>query len=76
MKYIFLTVIIGFSFLFAAARQKLSVNDPNTERRNVTGFHAIRAGDGIDIYLIRGNEESIAVSASKTVYPKQNYFKS
>ncbi|MGB8195044.1 MAG: head GIN domain-containing protein [Chitinophagaceae bacterium] len=43
-------------------------NDANAEKRSVSGFHAISVGGGIDLQLTQGNEEAVAVSASKTEY--------
>ena len=48
---------------FTAGAQKV-VNDPNAEKREVKGFHAIEVGGGIDLYLSQGNE-AVAVSASE-----------
>ncbi|MBS1947356.1 MAG: DUF2807 domain-containing protein [Bacteroidetes bacterium] len=39
------------------------VNDKNAQKRNVTGFHAIKISGGIDLYLAQG-EEAVVVSAS------------
>ena len=43
------------------------INDPNAEKRNVSGFHAISVSSGIDLYLSQGNE-SVVISASETKY--------
>lgn len=61
-------IFIIFSAVFATSviGQK-TVNDPNAEKRNVNGFHAIEVSGGIDLYLSQGNE-TVAVSASKTEY--------
>jgi hypothetical protein len=48
--------------------QDKTFNDPNAERRNVSGFHAISTANGIDLYITQGNEEVVAVSANKTEY--------
>ncbi len=60
---------ISLSFLMIAALGSLAfaqktINDPNAEKRNLTGFHAVEVADGIDLYLSQG-EESVAVSASE-----------
>ena len=44
-----------------------TINDPNAEKRNVSGFHAIEVGGGIDLYLSQG-AEAVAVSASEPKY--------
>jgi len=55
------------SFVMVAmtiAAQKV-IKDPNVEKRNVSGYHAISISGGIDLYLSQGSE-SVAVSASET----------
>lgn len=49
-----LMITVGFT-------QK-TINDPNAEIRNVSGFKAIEVGGGIDLYLSSGNE-ALAISA-------------
>jgi hypothetical protein len=65
MKKLF--VIVGVlavhGFLFA---QKV-INDPNAEKRSVTGFHGINVSAGIDLYLSQG-QEGVAVSASEVKF--------
>jgi Putative auto-transporter adhesin, head GIN domain len=39
------------------------ISDKNAEKRNVTGFHAIRVSGGIDLYFSQG-DEAVAVSAA------------
>jgi hypothetical protein len=63
---------ILLSFLMIAAISSLAfaqktINDPNAEKRNLSGFHAIEVADGIDLYLSQG-DESVAVSASETKF--------
>jgi len=41
------------------------IDDKNAEKRNVTGFHAIQIGGGIDLYFSQG-DEAVAVSAANT----------
>lgn len=65
MKKLFsLLVITG---LITTASAQKTINDANAEKRNVSGFHAIEVGGGIDLYLSQG-EEAVAVSASKSEY--------
>jgi ribosomal protein S6E (S10) len=65
MKKLFTSVLLAASF--SAVMAQKTINDPNAEKRNVNGYHAISVGGGIDLYLSQGNE-SVAVSASETKY--------
>lgn len=65
MKKLFSVLILLMIVSFGIA-QKI-MNDPNAEKRNAGGFHAIEVSGGIDLYLSQGNE-ALAVSASKTEY--------
>ena len=62
MKKIFSLVLFAL-IAFAASSQK-TINDPNAEKRNVSGYHAIEVSGGIDLFLSQG-DESVAVSASE-----------
>jgi hypothetical protein len=53
-------------FITTAFAQK-TINDPNAEKRSVSGFHAIHVSGGIDLYLSQG-DEAVAVSATETKY--------
>ena len=63
-KLLFSLLVTG---LITTASAQKTINDPNAEKRNVSGFHAIEVGGGIDLYLSQG-EEAVAVSASKNEY--------
>jgi len=65
MKKIFTLIIATLSITILFAQK--TINDPNAEKRNVSGFHAIEVSNGIDLYLSQGNE-AVAVSASETKY--------
>lgn len=65
MKKIFSSLLL-ISFVIAGSAQK-TINDANAEKRNVSGFHAIETGGGIDLYLSQGNE-AVAVSATSAEY--------
>lgn len=41
------------------------IHDPNAEKRNCSGYHAIEVSGGIDLYLSQG-DESVAVAASES----------
>ena len=45
-----------------------TINDPNAEPRNLSGFHAIKISNAFDIYISQGNEDAVAISASKAEY--------
>ena len=63
-KLLFSLLVTG---LITTVSAQKTINDPNAEKRNVSGFHAIDVGGGIDLYLSQG-EEAVAVSASKNEY--------
>jgi len=63
-KLLFSLLVTG---LITTVSAQKTINDPNAEKRNVSGFHAIEVGGGIDLYLSQG-EEAVAVSASKNEY--------
>ncbi len=65
MKKIFLMALCSVTVLSGFSQK--TFNDPNAEKRNVSGFHAISVGGGIDLYLSKGTE-TVAVSASDTKY--------
>jgi len=45
-----------------------TINDPNAEPRNLSGFHAIKISNAFTIYISQGNEDAVAISASKAEY--------
>jgi len=51
-------------FLLQASAQSV-INDPNVEVRPVPKFEALDVSSGIDVILSKGNEQVVAVSASK-----------
>ncbi len=63
-KLLFSLLVTG---LITTVSEQKTINDANAEKRNVSGFHAIEVGGGIDLYLSQG-EEAVAVSASKNEY--------
>jgi hypothetical protein len=60
MKHIF-SFFFSF-FLIASCFGQKTINDPNVEVRNASGFHAVDVAGGIDLYLSSG-DEVVAVSA-------------
>lgn len=65
MKKLFILLLLAASYSVTIAQKTIS--DPNAEKRNVSGYHAISVGGGIDLYLSQGSE-SVAVSASETQF--------
>ena len=61
---VMLMVMLVSAVLFA---QK-TINDPNAEPRNLSGFHAIKISNAFDVYISQGNEDAVAISASKAEY--------
>ena len=45
-----------------------TINDPNAEPRNLSGFHAIKISNAFTVYISQGNEDAVAISASKAEY--------
>jgi hypothetical protein len=63
MKQLLATLLLATSLTTVLAQK--TINDPQAEKRNVPGFHAIEVAGGIDLYLSLG-PESVAVSAAET----------
>ena len=57
MKNILLLAAFTMAGLCSFAQNDKVINDNNAQKRNVKGFHAIRIGGGIDLYLSQGEEE-------------------
>jgi hypothetical protein len=65
MKKILSLLVLTASFSAVIAQK--TINDPNAEKRSVSGYHAISVSGGIDLYLSQGGE-SVAISASEAKY--------
>src|ERR1700744_6479886 len=52
----------GLAGLSSRAQQTI-VHDANAELRPVKGYHGVEVSNAIDLYLTKGNEETVAVSA-------------
>lgn len=64
MKKILLLVVFAAGALITSA-QKQVINDANAESRSLGGsFNAIKVSHAIDLYIVQGETESLAVSAS------------
>lgn len=68
MKKLFLLLFV-VSGLISFAQKESVVNDPNAEKRTLdASFSSISVSDGVTLFLSKGDEESIAVSASDPKY--------
>jgi len=45
-----------------------TINDANAEPRNLSGFHVIKISNAFTVYISQGNEDAVAISASKAEY--------
>ena len=59
-------MLVAYSSSLFAQKQTV-INDLNAAPRSVSGFHAIKVSDGIDLYISYG-DEAAAVSASDLKY--------
>lgn len=63
----FLLLLVSAAFVMSVQAQK-TINDPNAEVRNVSGFRAIKVSSAIDLYISQSGSEAVAVSASEEKY--------
>jgi hypothetical protein len=59
------------SLLFGFGISAQSIKDANAEVRNVKNYHAIKVSTGIELILVQGSEEAVAVSAN-TIEHREN----
>lgn len=52
-----------------------TINDANAEPRSVDAFHAIKISNAFDVYISQGNEDAVAISASKQEYKDKIFTK-
>jgi hypothetical protein len=64
MKSLF-SIFIAIIFYTAIFSQK-TINDPNAEKRSVSGYHGVAVSGSIELFLTQGNEESVVISADDT----------
>lgn len=57
-----LSLFLAATLSIASFSQKI-INDPNVEKRSVSGFHGVSVSGSIELFLTQGDEESVAVSA-------------
>ena len=62
MRKILFILWLGLLSLSSRAQQTI-VHDANAELRPVKGFHGVEVSNAIDLYLSKGDEETVAVSA-------------
>ncbi len=53
-------------FVSSAVFSQREIKDANAQVRTVKSFHAIDVASGIELMLVQGNEETVAVSANTT----------
>lgn len=63
-----LLALLLLAVLSVTGFSQKTINDPNAEKRSVSGFHGIEVATGIELFLTGGNTEEVVVSASKTEY--------
>ncbi len=64
-----IAVLFSALFVLTLHAQKTIISDENVEVRTLSGsFSKIKVSGGIDLYISQGNEEALAVSASKEKY--------
>jgi|SRR5215831_8858184 len=68
MKKIFMPVLLLMLAVSSFAQK--TINDPNVQKREVTGFHGVAISGSIELFLSQG-EESVAVSANDTKWRDQ-----
>jgi hypothetical protein len=60
---VMLMVMLVSTVLFAQ-----TINDANAEPRNLSGFHVIKISNAFTVYISQGNEDAVAIRASKAEY--------
>jgi len=68
MKKIIWLCFIFFAGIQTKAQDKVIVNDPNAQLRQVSGFNEISVSGGIDLYLSPDEKETVVVSANDNRY--------
>lgn len=61
-------VMLMIMFVSTALFAQKTINDPNAEPRNVSGFHAIKISNAFEVHISQGNEDAVAISAASTEY--------
>lgn len=55
------TLILCAGLALVSLAQK-TINDPNAQKRAVSGYHGVAVSGSIDLFLSQGNEESVVIS--------------
>ena len=63
-----ISVLSMLMLAFATLSAQKTINDPNAEVRQVSGFKSIRISNSFDVYITQSNTEALAISASKPEY--------
>lgn len=58
-------------FAGAALFAQKTINDPNAETRNLSGFHGIRVSNAFEVHISQGNEDAVAISAATAEYKEK-----
>ena len=61
MKKVCACIFLATITLFAAGQK--TINDPNAEKRSVSGYHGVSVSGSIELFLSQGDEESVVISA-------------
>lgn len=61
-------LLLTVAALAGSVQAQKTINDPNAEVRNVSGFTSIKVSHAIDLYLSQGSSEAVAVSATEAKY--------
>jgi len=63
--------ILLLVLLVSSVQAQKTINDANAETRNLNGFHAIKISNAFEVYILQGNEDAVAVSATKPEYKER-----
>ncbi len=61
-----LPCLLLFALISSTSFSQRTINDANAEKREVPGFHGIEVSTGIQLILVQGATEDVAVSAATT----------
>jgi len=64
MKKVFVSVLLMTATIFAFAQK--TINEPNAQKRSVSGYHGVSVSGNIELFLSQGTEESVVIAADDT----------